>query len=1074
VSAASALLLASLPLGLARAEDLPPTTARVWDRIRARAEPSAADSARASDLPYRAIFTAFDERLARAWRARVAGEAASADSAFADCRTAAQVAQRLYGTAWLTNRAIRAAGLDESAARLALAADSLAREGRARLARRDPSAARAALEAARDLYARVGDDACGLRVGADLLDPSITTLAPEERIAKAEDLAAASDSTGDRLLLAYAKRIAAWELGGLSRTDEALAAAGQSIRLGSELNDLRAVQSAMQTAVRAIQGTAEPDTALRYLNALAERARSDEDSLVLATATFMIGTHYYVNEGDLTTSIVHTREALALFERLGDPLGVARTSYSVGLALWYHQEFEEALRHCERAEESAREVDDWWVEANATNIVGNIHGDNGDWRSAIPRYQRALHLAREHGDLDLQCYATSNIGLSLLAADSLASARLYLDAALALADSNPRAALNWDQKGNPLLHLSWLSFMQKDTTQAIALARQSFQRALDPKMDEADRALGVSSAGAQLGTLLLESGDLSEAESVFVQTSEAGGPAGRKSDVWTAETGLGEIAWRRGNAGAALAALDKAIETIEAQREALGSLDLRERWFASAVGAYETMVRYRIESGQFDAALDYYERMKARELLDLLEGGRVVPSDELSPQERAEEERLVGKIELLNTKIGEGSPDLAESLLVARSDYSAFEERVFRRYPGLRERRGRGVPITARDARRLMAPDEAGLLYTLGPRNATVLVVTSESVAGRVLPTPASEIRRAVRAMLESLRRPDVAFDRDGAGRLYAMLVGPVQERLAGKRRLCIVPEEELYSIPFNALIDPASGQFLVEGRITYVAPSLSALGAMRWKGSRGRRDLLALGDPDFGERDTLVTAMRGGFGRLPATAKEVSEIGAVYAPRGRVLTGANASESGFKKAAGEFGVLHLASHGLIDDVQPLYSSILLSPGGKDEDGFLEAREVMKLKLDADIVVLSACETARGMVTRGEGINGLTRAFFTAGVPTVVASLWPVADESTALLMTRFHRSLRDGERPAEALANAERGFLGTTGGASGGAGAARGIGAFSRAGDSKPGATGAVVTHPFYWAAFILYGDSE
>jgi len=168
------------------------------------------------------------------------------------------------------------------------------------------------------------------------------------------------------------------------------------------------------------------------------------------------------------------------------------------------------------------------------------------------------------------------------------------------------------------------------------------------------------------------------------------------------------------------------------------------------------------------------------------------------------------------------------------------------------------------------------------------------------------------------------------------------------------------------------------------------------------------------------------------------------YTSSARVLLQRQASESNFKRYSPDYGVLHLATHALVNEAGPMYSSIALTPD-KDEDGFLEAWEIMRLKLNADIVVFSACETALGEMRAGEGMLGLSRAFFSAGVPTVVASLWSVEDNATRKLMERFHALLRDGRRPADALRGAQLHLLHDT-----------------------------PYKNPFYWAPFVLIGDSE
>jgi CHAT domain-containing protein len=176
-----------------------------------------------------------------------------------------------------------------------------------------------------------------------------------------------------------------------------------------------------------------------------------------------------------------------------------------------------------------------------------------------------------------------------------------------------------------------------------------------------------------------------------------------------------------------------------------------------------------------------------------------------------------------------------------------------------------------------------------------------------------------------------------------------------------------------------------------------------------------------------------------------VARIAALYGKaRSKVYIGASAREWTFKREARSARIIHIATHGVIDDRAPLYSALLFAPGGPDgDDGLLEAREVLDLRFDADLVVLSACDTARGRIGAGEGVIGLSWAFLVAGCRTLVVAQMPAETKSTAALMVEFHRRLRQGLSPAAALQQAQL--------------------ALRR--DPR-------FAHPFYWAPFVVIGE--
>ena len=217
---------------------------------------------------------------------------------------------------------------------------------------------------------------------------------------------------------------------------------------------------------------------------------------------------------------------------------------------------------------------------------------------------------------------------------------------------------------------------------------------------------------------------------------------------------------------------------------------------------------------------------------------------------------------------------------------------------------------------------------------------------------------------------------------------------------------------------------------------------------------LLAFGNPALGRqavgRAGLVTRDER-LAPLPEAEREVKALEQLYgASHSKVYVGAEAREERVKSEAGRYRIIHLATHGILDDASPMYSHLLLSraAGETAEDGLLEAWELMNLNLRADLVVLSACDTARGRVGAGEGMIGLSWALFVAGTPTTVVSQWKVASSSTAQLMVEFHRQLKSELRLTSKPSEAEA--------------LRRAVVGLQR--DER-------YRHPFYWAGFVVVG---
>ena len=273
--------------------------------------------------------------------------------------------------------------------------------------------------------------------------------------------------------------------------------------------------------------------------------------------------------------------------------------------------------------------------------------------------------------------------------------------------------------------------------------------------------------------------------------------------------------------------------------------------------------------------------------------------------------------------------------------------------------------------------------------------------------------------------------------------------------RLSVLADGPLHLLGFAALADPLAGdrpRYLIERLPVYQAPSATVAVelASRPIAERAGHTVVALGDPAY-DRPTELTAGRIGnapLARLPETRREIEALGEVFATEARLYLGKAAREEVVKGLGRDVAILHMAGHAVLDERFPLDSYLAFSPPGHGEeeveDGRLRAWEVFEqLRLDADLVTLSACETALGPEMAGEGLVGLTRAFQFAGARTVLATLWKVSDRSTSRLMADFYGALRDGLPKAAALRRAQLTLLSQK-----------------------------ATAHPFHWAGFQLYGD--
>jgi len=262
--------------------------------------------------------------------------------------------------------------------------------------------------------------------------------------------------------------------------------------------------------------------------------------------------------------------------------------------------------------------------------------------------------------------------------------------------------------------------------------------------------------------------------------------------------------------------------------------------------------------------------------------------------------------------------------------------------------------------------------------------------------------------------------------------VAPAAATLRGKRRWIVVPDAVIWDTPFQALISPA-GRHAIEEVAIFYAPSLAVLREVaRRRPTTGdpSHQLLAVGGP------------------LAEPARELRELRDLYGTGSEVLLDSRATKEKWKQEAGRYRILHVAAHGVLNANNALYSYLALDSGTANaEEGYLTAREIMELKLRADLTVLSACETALGTFRFGEGVIGMNWAFLVAGSPTTVVSQWKVDSAGSSALMLAFHRRIRaQGETisgRARALQAATLELL-----------------------------RSAAYRHPFYWAGYVMVGN--
>ncbi|MGD2217424.1 MAG: CHAT domain-containing protein, partial [Gemmatimonadales bacterium] len=776
-------------------------------------------------------------------------------------------------------------------------------------------------------------------------------------------------------------------------------------------------------------------------------------------------------------------EALALRLKTGDRQGEALDLQNVGLLHLSWGDYGAALRSLEASLTILEElgITVWCAEVRADiaavhTAMGNLQSARTDLTQAIAEasgdeylgpalamqradlltelneLEQAAELYREAeaayeqlGDATGQAQAESGLGYLSLTREDYDAAEEAFSRALrvheSVGDVRPAATAR--------LRLGDARFLHGDT----AAARATYEEALAAFQTFGD-AVGAAVTLGALADLDLESDAFSRAETGYTAalTDLEGKPATPVS--WHLRLGRGLALRGQGRLDGAVAEMQRALDEVETIGASLPVPQRRYGYMEDKWRVYAELAKTELDRSRLASAFETSERMRARQLVDLLAHGRTgARSPELALVR--EEENLRRQITLLSDDLyaslssdralrevpAESNPqldELRESLAAARERYERLLVQLQESRPEYAALLSGSVAEVA-DVQRLLPAGAALVEYLVSDDWTVAFVVSHNGIAAMELPIGHETVRQLVRFLRGTLG-PHGADElwRTPLRRLYSELIAPLEAagHLDGTRLLIFAPHAELHYLPFQALLQPGPNgeRFLIESYDIAYTPSASV-----WAE-------LAQRAPPTGARGLLAMAPRPDV--LANSAAEVQRIG-----RGdtlaEVVVGPRATEGAFRELAPDRKVLHLATFGVLNTRNPLFSHVQLKPD-EESDGRLEAHEVFGLRLHADLVVLSACETGLGSGLRhdvppGDDWVGLVRAFLYAGARSVVASLWPVDDQATATLMGRFYAGLGSGRSKARSLADAQRAML------------------------NDPGHA-----NPFYWAAFQLSGGVE
>lgn len=763
-----------------------------------------------------------------------------------------------------------------------------------------------------------------------------------------------------------------------------------------------------------------------------------------------------MERGDLDAAESSYRRALALFEK-AEPGGKGVTDCLQNLANVAMLRGELAAAEDLLRRSLAIPRTDETDELSASLVwidLGNVASRRGDLDAAEGYNRKALQIQERLAPNGWEAtFGLTNLGTVLALKGDRAAARALLQRSMEI---EARLSLEGLPSAETLAELAQVEIADGDLGAAEGLLR----RALSILEKQAPESLGVAEVLRHLGEIGMRRGRFPEAIALERRALDL---QRRLAPETTAEAealhALG-LAERLSGSPEASVDLCRAADVLDRQRPRIGGTQEAQASFEVTFGShYQACLEGLVDLGRLEEAFHVLERSRARSFLALL-GERDLRLSGLTPdldRERRRtyadydrvQERLAGlsagrddaEIERLNGELRDlrrRQEDLAARIRRESPRSAAIE------YP---------EPLDLARVRSSLDPGTVLLEYAVG-EEATWLFVVDSGLAVHRIPVGAKALRTEVEGFRRLVDRPgsDRAEIQARGRRLYDLLVRPAEGQIARAQRALVSPDGPLHILPFAAL--QRQGRYLVEWKPIHTVLSATVYAELTRSRRKtpGEQRLAAFGDPVYPATATdpeIRKAVERGLvlRPLPASRAEVKSIASLY-PQPDLYLGRDATEERAKSLGPEARLIHFACHGLLDERFPLNSALALSlpgsPAEGQDNGLLQAWEIFEqVRLDADLVTLSACDTGLGKEMGGEGLVGLVRAFQFAGARSVLASQWGVADDATADLMKRFYGHLRRGKSKDEALRSAQVELL-----------------------------RGKDFSHPYSWAAFQLTGD--
>jgi tetratricopeptide (TPR) repeat protein len=804
----------------------------------------------------------------------------------------------------------------------------------------------------------------------------------------------------------------------LGEYKEANAYLQQSLKISQEIGD----QNEQVNTLNNLGGISiylgkykEANTYLQQSLKIAQEI-GDQNGQINALNTFGVVS---TSQGKYREANTYLQQSLKIAQEIGDRNGQANALANLGLTSMNSGEYQEAIDYYQQSLKIFQEIGDRNGQARALGNLGTVSQKLGKYQEANSYLQQSLGIAREIGDQFIQMAALVNLGNVSM------SSRKYQEANFYLQQSLNTAQKIGSRSGQIVIlaNLGAVSINLEEYQEANTYLQQSLSIA-----QEIGDPSGQGKVFGYLGNIAANLGKYQEANAYYQQALKIAQETGDRPEQATVLGNLGLISYRNNNFSQSIHYSQQQTSIHDSMRFNLNDENKVSLFEQQQHNSYKLLAAALQLNNDPNGSLIAIERGRARAFSDLLSQKLITSSaitkpnnltiDQIQAQAKSRQATIVSYSILPNFKrepegdkilihIIKPTGEIIDREVTISSQMDLYQlickNFTFLEQSGTNKRSVCPSQFAIGMKVRLIE-DDPDL-----PAQREIISINGQEVRLRIGDNPNNDDIVPL-----SQIAPTATNVKPYLRQLHELLIKPIADLLPTNPQssVIIIPDGALYTVPFAALQD-AQDRYLIDSHTISVVPSLAVLAQTSQLKQRQLSALassLVVGNPDFTQQTEYPNLSPLSFSEKEATA--VAQLLGV-----RPFLGTAATRAAIIAQMPKARIMHFATHGVSDLDLGMNSAVVLS-GTPSDNGFLRAKDIIKMNLQADMVVLSACDTGLGKIT-SDGVIGLSRSFITAGTPTVVVSLWSVNDESMAMLMTSFYEEIKAGRGKAQALRSA-------------------------------------------------------